>query len=169
MKKLIVPFVTIFLIACGPSFVWVKEGATKEGFEKDVLQCKYEASVATSSYSTGRIAGSTYGAISQGIAEGIAVGTRKNELIQLCLQAKGYTKDYSGPHRSNDNLSSSNRAIDKNDSVLNSMECQTSSDCGEGESCRSKGGGGTECRLRVKGSENRSGGIKYDVNGGKEP
>lgn len=32
------------------------------------------------------------------------------------------------------------------------MECQVDSDCGQGQSCRSRKGGGTECRIRQKAS-----------------
>ena len=87
------------LTACSPQFVWVKEGATEAGFERDKAQCQYEAAAATANYNTGPTARGYSGAVAQGIGEGIAIGMRQAELIQLCLQAKGYSKQsiqYSG-------------------------------------------------------------------------
>lgn len=80
------------LTACASPFVWVKAGASEADFDRDMARCKYEAASATANYSTGRTAGTMSGAIAQGLGEGMAIGSRRAELIQLCLQAQGYTK-----------------------------------------------------------------------------
>lgn len=83
------------VFGCAQAPVWSKQGATQSDFERDVAQCKYEAAVATASYNTGPTARSRYGAVLQGIDEGIAIGARQGELIQLCLVARGYSRQSS--------------------------------------------------------------------------
>lgn len=81
------------LAGCGGApFLWVKSGATQSDFDRDMARCKYEAASSTANYNTGRTAGTLSGAMAQGIGEGMAIGSKQVELIQLCLQAQGYTK-----------------------------------------------------------------------------
>jgi hypothetical protein len=63
---------------------WVKAGATHADFERDKLQCEYEAKAATPGRYSGRGLGNA-------IADGIADGMRLNELGTLCMRTKGYT------------------------------------------------------------------------------
>ena len=78
----------------GPT--WVKPGAVQADFDRDVAQCKYEAASATASYGGGPTRRTTAGALGQGIGEGIDLGLRQRDLIMLCLQARGYTKQAAG-------------------------------------------------------------------------
>lgn len=91
-KALIVAGSLMALTGCAPNYMWVKEGATQSEFDRDKAQCQYEASSSMANYNTGPTARGASGAAAQGIGEGIAIGMRKAELIQLCLQAKGYSK-----------------------------------------------------------------------------
>lgn len=92
MRKVSCVVLVLAVSACAPPFMWVKEGATQSDFNRDMARCKYEAASATANYNTGRTAGTLSGAIARGIGEGMAIGSRQVELIQLCLQAQGYTK-----------------------------------------------------------------------------
>src|SRR5436190_1347436 len=80
----------VFLTACGPRYMWVKEGATQQDFEADRTRCIYEAKLATASYSSGPTARGYGAAAAQGIGEGITMGLREAELATLCMQTKGY-------------------------------------------------------------------------------
>jgi len=70
----------------------VRFRSTQSDFDRDMARCNYEAASATANYNTGQTAGTLAGAIAQGIGEGLAVASRRGELVQLCLQAQGYTK-----------------------------------------------------------------------------
>lgn len=76
----------------GHKYMWMKNGASQADFDRDKAQCNYEAVAATASYSTGPTARTSSGAFVQGFGEGMARGIRQNELIELCLTARGYSK-----------------------------------------------------------------------------
>ena len=82
----------LLLGACATPYVWFKPGTTPAEFNQDAARCRYEAAAATANYNTGRTAGTMSGAVAQGLGEGLAIASRRDELIQLCLQARGYTK-----------------------------------------------------------------------------
>lgn len=90
MKSLLIGFVIFFLYGCTSQKPWVKEGATRQDFKRDLAQCEYEAAGSVSSYSTGQTAYTAAGAMAQGAAEGAVKGLRRSELTSLCLKARGY-------------------------------------------------------------------------------
>ena len=58
--------------------MWYKDGATENDFNRDKLECQYQAELATASHS------------GTGISGGMAVGFRQLELIKNCLRVKGW-------------------------------------------------------------------------------
>ncbi len=82
----------LMLAGCASPYMWAKQGATPADYDRDLARCRYEAAAATAGYSTGRAAPTMSGAIAQGFGEGMAIGMRRSELIDLCLQANGYSK-----------------------------------------------------------------------------
>ena len=145
-------FIVVFIVSgCTPNYVWVKNGATQADFERDKSQCIYEAASATANYNTGPTLRGIGSAAGQGFGEGIAIGLRRNKLVLLCLQAKGYSKQ---PIQEQNNADENRNKIIEKDTNLDKgvdvdrsgLECSTDLDCLLDESCRSKKGGGTECR-----------------------
>lgn len=92
MHKTAITTLALLLVGCGPSFMWVKSGATQQEFDQDMARCQYEAASSTASYSYAPTSYGMAGSISSGFAEGFEVGMRKNELINLCMRAKGYSQ-----------------------------------------------------------------------------
>lgn len=82
----------LLFAGCASPYIWAKHGATPADYDRDLARCRYEAASATASYSSGRVAPTMGGAIAQGLGEGMAIGMRRTELIELCLQANGYSK-----------------------------------------------------------------------------
>lgn len=70
--------------------VWTHATAGPVDLERDVAQCRYEATAATASYSTGPTARTRSGAIAQGFGEGLTRSMRGAELLNLCLRARGW-------------------------------------------------------------------------------
>ena len=60
----------------------------------------------------------------------------RTQAFNSCMIANGWS------------LRKDNGSVGNEYSMSSSMECLTNADCRDGESCRSKKGGGTECRLR---------------------
>lgn len=85
--------VALALTACAPRFMWVRPSTTQADFDQDVARCQYEAASATATYgSSSPTARTTGGAIGQGIGAGIGAAMKENELVTLCMRAKGYAQ-----------------------------------------------------------------------------
>jgi len=138
----------IFLLeGCGSNQVWVKNGITQAEFNSDKAQCEYEAASATANYNTGSTAYGIGAAAGQGFAEGITIGLKKIELQKLCMQAKGYYLATKDTVEKTEVKSVKNKELNYvEETATPTMECTTSLDCQSGKHCRSKKGGGTECR-----------------------
>ncbi len=67
---------------------------------------------------------------------------RRSDYYDSCMAAFGYERIFVSDE-ANRNRTSSSRTYVDNPGV---MECERNSDCGQGRRCRSKKGGGTECR-----------------------
>ena len=63
---------------------WDKPGATAVDFEKDKLECEYDATKATA-------AGGDFG-MRTAVGAGFAEGFKKLELMTLCMKTKGWTQ-----------------------------------------------------------------------------
>jgi len=81
---------TLLLAACAPAIIWDRPGTSREEFDRDVLQCKYEAEKATASYSAGATAYGVGAAAAQGIGEGLEIGRRQGDIAMSCMRARGY-------------------------------------------------------------------------------
>lgn len=92
MRSVLVLAASIGLTACAPQYMWVKQGATSDDFERDKNLCVYEAKLATASYSQGATPRSRSAAFAQGFGEGLTMALRENELATLCMQTKGYVQ-----------------------------------------------------------------------------
>jgi hypothetical protein len=79
----------VFLcVGCAAQYVWQHPTATAAGFERDRLQCVYEAKIATANESS-----QLPRSLEDAIARGIAIGTERGELVSSCLQARGYIQE----------------------------------------------------------------------------
>lgn len=76
------------LTGCVGPTIYAKQGGTPEQERKDFADCNFEAVKATGSGPGGSITG--YDAANT-IANDIATGMRRNEIMQACLVAKGYS------------------------------------------------------------------------------
>jgi len=81
MKKIIVVISILMFIGCAQTML-VKDGVTREDFERDKARCIYETSCATQSidYSLHTIFG-----------QELDRALRQKDLIIKCMQAKGYS------------------------------------------------------------------------------
>ena len=79
MKKLIIAAMVFLLVSCGPSFRWVKVGATLDEQGQDERACSFEAEKATASM-TGTAAG---------LQNSIIPYSR---VYGSCMEMKGYQK-----------------------------------------------------------------------------
>jgi hypothetical protein len=66
--------------------VWDKPGATAADFERDKLECEYEANKATASL------GSSGRGLGNAIGDGIDQGLRNAELATQCMRVRGYSQ-----------------------------------------------------------------------------
>lgn len=104
--------------------VWYKDGATEEQFRRDQMSCRQ------------------YGmqsAQANGLAGNIFVEIWISDEATKCLKNLGYQQDYA-------KRSMQYSAQDSNYHPAPNMSCASDSDCENGQSCRSRKGGGTECR-----------------------
>lgn len=89
MRALItVSIIAVVLSGCAGPTIWTKSGNTPDQERKDFAECNFEALKATGSAPSGSITG--LGA-SNAIANDISTGVRRNEIMQACLMAKGYS------------------------------------------------------------------------------
>ena len=141
-KKMMKNYKGIIAIALSSAFisgcsqkVWINPSVSNQQAQKDFAECKYD----TVKYDT------PYNGVSDPIAAGIASGFRQNEIMSTCMTAKGYRLT------SQDNAkTSTDYEPNKTYSGLDSsaqIQCITDSDCQTGKKCRSKSGGGNECRV----------------------
>ena len=118
--------VALSIVGCAtqPPKIWYKDGATEEQFRRDQMSCQQ------------------YGmqsAQTNGLTGNMFVGIWISDEATKCLQNLGYKQQQS-------NQSMQYPAQNSNYSPTTNMSCSSSSDCGNGQSCRSRKGGGTECR-----------------------
>jgi hypothetical protein len=76
------------LAGCAGPTIYAKPGVTPEQERQDFAQCKFESMKATGSAPGGTI---TDYNMSNTIANDIQTGMRQGEIMQACLQAKGYS------------------------------------------------------------------------------
>jgi hypothetical protein len=79
------------LAGCAGPTLYDKPGGTQAQFDRDLAQCRYEAQLATSGYSSGNTRRGASGAAGQGVAEGIWQTSDRNDLEDSCLIGRGYT------------------------------------------------------------------------------
>lgn len=72
-----------------PIIGYAKTGGTLEEEVKDRAECRFEAAKATASGNTG----TTY-ALSEAVVHDMVVSQRQKQLIDLCLEARGYHPVY---------------------------------------------------------------------------
>lgn len=85
------------IAGCGGRVVYVKPGASSDAYQSDIARCEYEAASSTSTYGSGQpVARTVGGAIGQGIGLGIGRSMEANNLIALCMRARGYTQAMEG-------------------------------------------------------------------------
>jgi len=78
---------------CAPQYYWARAETTRTDFDSDVARCQYEAASSTATYgSSAPVARSTADAMGQGFAAGIGQAMAQNNLIVLCMRAKGYAQ-----------------------------------------------------------------------------
>ena len=159
LLKLLTSALVMLLAGCA-QYEWHKDGAGQIDFDRDVYECQTEAAklfpaqfvtYSVGSYSQGPSTTNCFGAGSsitcstdqeiQRTPSSYSVDAnaknRDNTLIR-CIHARGWKKVEVGsmrPASTNDG-----RAFSGN------MACGTDQDCPVGLSCRSRKGGGTECR-----------------------
>jgi len=75
------------LAGCANNVRWVRPGATAADFEADKLRCEYDARLATANSATAP----TYG-MGNAIGQGISLGIEQANLMTLCMQTKGWTR-----------------------------------------------------------------------------
>lgn len=81
---------SLILAGCAtqPRTYWDKPDVSQEQKQKEFLECKYEATKAVGSSPSGSITTDTESTI----ANDIAAGARLNEIMNLCLQTKGFVQ-----------------------------------------------------------------------------
>jgi hypothetical protein len=80
--------VAALLSGCAGPTIYAKHGNTPAQDKKDFAECQFEALKATGSAPGGTI---TDYNMSNTIANDIATGMRRNEIMNACLLAKGYS------------------------------------------------------------------------------
>jgi len=95
-KRQLAVAVTILAAAiagCAPSYYWARADTGQTGFDSDMARCQYEAASSTATYgSSAPIERTLGGAIGQGLGLGIGQAMAQNNLIVLCMRAKGYSQ-----------------------------------------------------------------------------
>lgn len=165
---------TLFLPGCA-QYQWQKYGASQNDFNRDSYECQTEAArtyptqvVAqhistgyttpsyTSCYGSGTAYGNsgygygnnnvncttTGGQYVPGVVAPVDVNSKNRaQHAQQCMYARGWQLI-----RVDQNSRSTNYRAGTDDYRSAPMECQVSTDCRQGQDCRSRKGGGTECR-----------------------
>lgn len=151
----------VMLLAGCAQYEWHKDGAGQIDFDRDVYECQTEAAklfpaqfvtYSVGSHSQGPSTTNCFGAgssITCSTDHGIqrppssysvdANAENRYDALKQCIHARGWKRIEVG---------TSLRAPNTNDgrAFSGNMACGTDSDCPVGLSCRSKKGGGTECR-----------------------
>lgn len=128
--------IAIALTGCATQsdMIWVKDGATEEQFRRDKITCQQ------------------YGmqsAQANGLSGNMFVAVWINDEAKKCMENLGY-KLQSKKQKTPDNQSTLPNAIGGTSVQPSQMACGLDSDCNIGQSCRSRKGGGTECRASAK-------------------
>lgn len=80
--------VILACLACiGCTTQWTKPGTTKADLDQDTLQCRYQVELAMAGS-----AGNVPPTMADAIVSGMNAGLKKNELIGMCMQTKGWAK-----------------------------------------------------------------------------
>lgn len=83
--------IALVLAGCAPRWTWVRADANQAMFDQDMARCQYEAASSTATYGSSTPAARTVGgSIGQGLALGYGQAMAENNLIALCMRAKGY-------------------------------------------------------------------------------
>lgn len=125
-NSLLFTAVALSVVGCAtqPPKVWYKDGGTEEQYRRDQMSCRQ------------------YGmqsAQANGLAGNMFVEIWISDEATKCLQNLGYQQRHSKQLMQHPTQ-------DSNYIQPAYMSCGSDSDCGNGQSCRSRKGGGTECR-----------------------
>ncbi|MBK6973515.1 MAG: hypothetical protein IPH26_11440 [Sterolibacteriaceae bacterium] len=149
------------LAGCGPTYYWVKPGATNSDWNLDSTECRVYATGAvprnpqqiqlSTGYRNSSITncssfGSTMNCTTTGgeyvpptyWAYDANDGVR-SDAVNLCMYRKGW-------QRATAEELDAKRAKQATYEQPSMMQCQSDGDCEHGKSCRSRSGGGSECR-----------------------
>lgn len=141
--KLAVVISAVALISSCATQPWTHPDKSEQDFYADDSQC-----MSLAGYGTNLQIMPSNNAAAAGWNQGAAIGTAstRNQMYERCMMGKGYARQ-------------TTEAV----KVSGSMMCRTRSDCPGNQSCRSKPGGGTECRgdgkVECKTSSDCSGGL----------
>ncbi|MGA2223927.1 MAG: hypothetical protein ABSH41_05735 [Syntrophobacteraceae bacterium] len=89
---LIVVLISIFVIGCAPT-KWVNYRDPTRDFELDKAQCAYEVQMNYQPQSTQPTDNSTGAVIGAALGDSIANGLRQAQLMELCMEARGWSKE----------------------------------------------------------------------------
>lgn len=127
----------LFASGCAGPTLWNLNGRTQADLNQHHLECQNFAGQAINEQNlnqSGQFIGSgSRKAANAGVAMILLEGAGFNQRYESCMISQGYSVYVPGK-------STSAPAMD------GKMECQTDNDCTTGSSCRSKRGGGTQCR-----------------------
>lgn len=87
------PLLVVGLVGCATPPVYYRDNTSMADFDRDIAGCQYEAASSTATYGSGQNTARTMGgAIAQGLATGLGQAMAANNLIALCMRARGYTR-----------------------------------------------------------------------------
>jgi hypothetical protein len=75
--------IVITFAGCAPTTYWTRANFNEYQWNRDLAQCRYESSAYTPNEYRGP-------GMANAIAAGMSQGMRQNDLLALCLQARGY-------------------------------------------------------------------------------
>lgn len=85
--------VAISLIGCGgPQKQWVKDSTPHTATEQAIAECTYQAEAATIGIGAGSHPKTFSKAISMGISDGVVRAMDEQELVEHCMQSKGFVR-----------------------------------------------------------------------------
>jgi len=158
----------ILMVGCGGQYVLLKNGqnVSESETKNDELSCKrdaaslfpYAAAVSGSGAQSGggsancnqygnRIDCSMSGGYaSSSIKTSDGNASNREKHYKLCMAALGYKWEFVENDTISDSADFDSATMSSDLNVF--KECENNLDCGQGETCRSTNGGGTECRKR---------------------
>jgi|GEM_PF-1397863 len=81
------------VVGCGsPQKAWVKDNTPHTAAEQALAECNYQAEAATIGIGAGSHPKTFGKAISTGISDGVVRAMDEKELVEHCMQAKGFSR-----------------------------------------------------------------------------